>query len=227
MSQDLISVIIPVYNAEKYLSEAINSVLAQSHTDLEIIAVDDGSTDSSTEILHSYGRHVKALRQENAGAAAARNAGIAACTGDYISFLDADDYWHPDKLQLQLSLLRSDCGLSSVFTLLKHFICPTVEASESRNVYCPEEAQPGYIAGTLLAHRRVINQVGMFNTQYRLGEFIDWQLRANAMGIRNALLGKEMYYRRLHQKNLTKNNDASKKDYARVAHAALMRKKSA
>jgi hypothetical protein len=66
----------------------------------------------------------------------------------------------------------------------------------------------------------------MFNTQYRFGEFIDWQLRANAMAIRNALLGKEMYYRRLHQKNLTKNNDTSKKDYARVAHAALMRKKS-
>ena len=227
MSQDLISVIIPVYNAEKYLSEAINSVLAQSHTDLEIIAVDDGSTDSSTEILHSYGRQVKAHSQENAGAAAARNAGIAASTGDYISFLDADDYWHPDKLQLQLSLLRSDCGLSSVFTLLKHFICPTMEASESRNVYCPEEAQPAYIAGTLLAHRRIINQVGMFDTQYRLGEFIDWQLRANAMGIRHALLCEEMYYRRLHQKNLTKNNDTGKKDYARVAHAALMRKKSA
>jgi glycosyltransferase involved in cell wall biosynthesis len=111
MSQDLISVIIPVYNAEKYLSEAINSVLAQSHTDLEIIAVDDGSTDSSTEILHSYGRHVKALSQENAGAAAARNAGIARIISDATTFDSDDQDCYPRGITLTLDRHRPEWKL--------------------------------------------------------------------------------------------------------------------
>lgn len=117
MSRDLVSVIMPVYNAEAWLRRAIDSVLAQSHGELELIAVDDGSSDSSPGMLDAYAAidaRVRVLRQPcNSGVAAARNAGIAAARGRYISFLDADDWWHPAKLERQLASMRRTGALVS------------------------------------------------------------------------------------------------------------------
>lgn len=227
LNSDLVSVIIPVYNAEKYLREAIDSVLGQSHSAVEIIAVDDGSQDGSADLLRSYGESITGLSQGHAGAAAARNAGIAASTGAYIAFLDADDYWHEDKLEHQLSLLRSDPELDCVYSHFQQFICPTLNSAEAAKLECPKEAEPGYLAGTLLAHRRVLGRVGLFDAQYRVGEFIDWHLRARHLGIREALLRVVTLYRRLHKNNLSRNGAVNRSDFARVARAALMRKKSA
>ncbi|RDS83656.1 glycosyltransferase family 2 protein [Dyella monticola] len=117
MSNDLVSVIMPVYNAEPWLQRAIDSVLSQSHTDLELIAVDDGSSDRSPCMLDAYAAddpRVRVVRQpSNQGVAAARNAGIAAARGDYIAFLDADDWWHPAKLERQLTSMRNTGSLIS------------------------------------------------------------------------------------------------------------------
>ncbi|GAB2578941.1 glycosyltransferase family 2 protein [Dyella jejuensis] len=117
MSDDLVSVIMPVYNAEAWLSRAIDSVLAQSHALLELIVVDDGSSDRSPGMLEAYAAldaRVHVLRQPaNGGVAAARNTGIAAAIGDYISFLDADDWWHPAKLERQLNSMRESGALIS------------------------------------------------------------------------------------------------------------------
>jgi glycosyltransferase involved in cell wall biosynthesis len=117
MSGDLISVIMPVYNAEAWLPRAIDSVLAQSHAHLELIAIDDGSRDRSLTMLNAYAAvdaRVRVLQQPlNGGVAAARNAGIAAARGDYISFLDADDWWHPAKLERQLICMRERGALIS------------------------------------------------------------------------------------------------------------------
>ena len=91
-----VSVIIPVYNVEKYLRECIDSILNQTLRDLELICVDDGSTDGSLEILHEYEKadsRVKVLTQHNMGAGAARNKGLAIATGEYLSFLDSDDFF--------------------------------------------------------------------------------------------------------------------------------------
>jgi len=117
MSGDLVSVIMPVYNAGAWLRRAVDSVLAQSHRHLELVAVDDGSRDESLAILQAFARadeRVCVHRQAvNGGVAAARNAGLAAAQGDYIAFLDADDWWHPDKLQRQLASLRASGALLS------------------------------------------------------------------------------------------------------------------
>ncbi|WP_233842632.1 glycosyltransferase family 2 protein [Dyella sp. 2HG41-7] len=117
MSNDLVSVIMPVYNADAWLQRAINSVLVQSYTRLELIAVDDGSSDRSPELLAAFAdidARVRVLRQpSNGGVAAARNAGILAAHGDYISFLDADDWWHPAKLERQLVTMRKSDALIS------------------------------------------------------------------------------------------------------------------
>ncbi|WP_458071086.1 glycosyltransferase family 2 protein [Rhodanobacter sp. BL-MT-08] len=110
MSGDLVSVIMPVYDAARWLHKGVDSVLQQTHRQLELIAVDDGSQDESLTILNAYARadpRVRVLRQPtNSGVAAARNAGIAAAQGDYIAFLDADDWWHTSKLEIQLDNMR-------------------------------------------------------------------------------------------------------------------------
>ncbi len=101
LASDLVSVVIPVHNAERYLEATLKSVFAQSYPHTEIIAVDDGSEDRSVDILKRYSDRVVLLRQPNSGAAAARNRGVQAASGEWIAFLDADDLWSPRKLQRQ------------------------------------------------------------------------------------------------------------------------------
>src|SRR5690349_13432849 len=99
--QPLISVIVPVYNGSDFLSEAIDSIRQQMYGSIEIIVVDDGSTDSTPQIIESFANSIQSIRQDNAGPAAARNAGIRLAHGEVIGFLDADDLWPPDKLKIQ------------------------------------------------------------------------------------------------------------------------------
>lgn len=117
MSGNLVSVIMPVYNAANWMRRGVDSVLQQTHSHLELIAVDDGSQDESVAILDAYARadpRVRVHRQPvNDGVAAARNAGIAAAQGDYIAFLDADDWWHSSKLEKQLAGMRETGALIS------------------------------------------------------------------------------------------------------------------
>ncbi len=106
-----VSVVIPAYNAGKYVGRAIDSVLAQTHRADEIIVVDDGSTDNTADVAHGYGDKIRFIRQENAGASVARNTGIEAAASEWIAFLDADDEWLPRKLQLQTEHLRRNPDL--------------------------------------------------------------------------------------------------------------------
>lgn len=105
---ETVSVIIPVFNGEQYLREAIDSVLKQTYTAIEVLVVDDASTDSTPKILQQYGARIRTIRlEQNQGAAVARNTALEHATGRYIAFLDSDDIWcNPDKLRLQLDLLR-------------------------------------------------------------------------------------------------------------------------
>lgn len=117
----LVSIIIPVYNGERYLAAAIESALAQDWEHREIIVVNDGSTDRSLEIIESYRPLVTLINQQNTGACHARNAGLMAATGDYIQYLDQDDLLHPEKISLQVRDLRGEteatlaCGRLFVF----------------------------------------------------------------------------------------------------------------
>ena len=108
----MISVIIPVYNREKTVKKAIDSVLAQTWKDMEIIVIDDGSTDKSAEVIKSIkDARIKYIYQKNAGACAARNHGLDLATGDIIAFHDSDDVWHKDKLEKQLLRNSNDGSL--------------------------------------------------------------------------------------------------------------------
>jgi glycosyltransferase involved in cell wall biosynthesis len=101
-----VSVIIPTYNRGWIIKEAIDSVLAQDYTEFELIVVDDGSTDHTSDILDSYGDDIKVLSQKNKGVSAARNLGIAEASGKFIAFLDSDDLWLPQKLTVQIDFFN-------------------------------------------------------------------------------------------------------------------------
>ena len=107
----LVSVVIPAYNCAQYLARAIDSALAQTYPNIECIVVDDGSTDDTADIISSFGARIRGFRQANAGASAARNAGIAAAKGKYIAFLDADDYWLATKISNQVRVFRANPGV--------------------------------------------------------------------------------------------------------------------
>ena len=117
----LVSVIIPTYNQREYLVQAIESVLAQTYESVEVIVVDDGSTDDTAQAVATMGRAVRYIRQSNRGAAASRNAGIAHATGQYVAFLDHDDLWMPQKLAMQVSLFGEDAKLGLVYSAIRFF----------------------------------------------------------------------------------------------------------
>ena len=102
----LVSVIIPTYNRGWIIKEAIDSILAQDYTEFELIVVDDGSTDHTSDVLDSYGDDIKVLFQKNKGVSAARNRGIAEASGKFIAFLDSDDLWLPQKLTVQIEFFN-------------------------------------------------------------------------------------------------------------------------
>src|SRR5256885_2165082 len=121
MASPLVSVVIPIYNGLKYLDRAVASVLAQTYQPIEIILVDDGSTDGSWEWIASYGSQVRPIRQKNAGVGCARNTGIEHARGDLIAFLDQDDWWMPEKAARQVQAFLDDDRVGLVHTGVSHF----------------------------------------------------------------------------------------------------------
>jgi len=122
MSTELVSVIIPAYNSEKYISDTIDSVLNQTYKNLEIIVVDDGSTDNTEKVVKeklSNFSNFKFLKQCNLGSAEARNLGIRNSNGNYIAFLDADDLWLPQKIEKQIKFFLNNPDYGLVFTRRK------------------------------------------------------------------------------------------------------------
>lgn len=136
MSSIKFSIIIPVYNVEKYLNECVESVLNQTYKNIEIILVDDGSTDSSPQICDIYAEkdnRIKVIHKENGGSSSARNFGMKAMTGDYVLFLDSDDFWDNNRVLENLSAIVSDENADVVCFGYKEFY---ENVSESKNVIC-------------------------------------------------------------------------------------------
>lgn len=111
MSTSRVSIVMPAYNCAWCIDRALDSVQAQTFTDFELIVVDDGSTDATPDLLARRGNALRVIRQANAGMSAARNTGIAAARGEYVAFLDSDDWWRPAKLAQQVALMDNDVGL--------------------------------------------------------------------------------------------------------------------
>ena len=148
-----VDVIIPVYNRERFISHTLDSVLSQTYRNVEIVIVDDGSTDRSAEIIEPYLRHnnVKYIQQENQGPAAARNAGIVSCSGDLIAFLDSDDLWLPTKLEKQVDFLMRNPAIPLVHTSRSDIDANGIRSEADR----PMDAQ-GYCFSDLFIRNRIV-----------------------------------------------------------------------
>ena len=112
----VVSVVIPTYNNAAHLLGAIDSALNQTFADLEVLVIDDGSTDDTAAVCAAYGDRIRYFRQENAGSATARNRGIAESTGEFIAFLDGDDIWEPEKIAVQLAFMREHPQFALTYT---------------------------------------------------------------------------------------------------------------
>jgi glycosyltransferase involved in cell wall biosynthesis len=211
----LVSVIIPVFNGEHYVADAIVSVLAQRHHALEVIVVDDGSTDASADVVHRIAdARCRLVQQPSSGAAAARNRGISESAGTLIAFLDADDVWTPDKLERQVHTLAAEPEIDMVFG---HYVTFGSRRDAS-------DARPGYSLGTMLVRRESFLKVGPLGTTWRVGEFIDWYARAEEAGLRHVMLPDVLLRRRAHDDNLTARQRHAAVDYARIVRGIAARR---
>ena len=217
-----ISVVMPAYNAESYIGEAIRSVLSQTIAPRELIVVDDGSTDETRSVVRAFSS-VTYLHQPNAGVAAALNAGRLHARGSHLAFISADDVWRANKLELQYrEILKSPDAL--VFGHMQNFISPDVPAEAASKLVCPPDPMPAYSAGTLLADVRTFNKVGAFSESFAVGEFIDWYGRATDLGITSVMLDNVLSSRRIHMHNHSKVV-LTRKSYAPVLKALLDRRR--
>jgi glycosyltransferase involved in cell wall biosynthesis len=228
MNMQLVSVIIPVYNYDRYLGEAIESVLGQTHPHLEVIVVDDGSTDRSSEVAKGFtDRGVRYCHQVHAGIGPARNKGVEFAQGEFLAFLDADDRWPPEKIERQLNAFESDPALEMVFgQALQLQNGPAWEAAVNDYKPSVDGMVPGMVPGTMLIKRNAFFRVGLFKGDLKVGEFIDWYARAVELNVRSLVMPALFLWRRIHGSNQGVRERQSVSDYARVLKAKLDRKRA-
>lgn len=223
----LISIVMPVYNVERYVREAIMSIEQQTYLRREIICVNDGSTDGSRAILDSFGDSIVLVDSGvNEGIAAARNRGIAAAHGEYIALMDADDIALPKRLMAQYEYLREHPEVDVVFGRIECFLSPDLDLETRAKRYCPPGVMEGYISPTALMRRSVFDRVGLFDPKWRVGEFIDWFDRARQKGVICASVPEVVLRRRIHATNTGVRQRNDRVDYLRIVRAALERRRS-
>lgn len=220
----LISVVIPVYNGDKYLAEAIESVLSQTDFELEIIVVDDGSTDNTARVAESFGSSVRYYHQIKAGPGAARNKGVSLAQGNYISFLDADDLWTENKMKRQWMAFEADPYLDMAFGHIQQFYSPELTQAEKDRINIPFAIMPGHHASAMLIKKESFLRVGLFKEEF--GEFIDWYARAMELNLKSIMLPDVLVKRRIHRSNLGISQRDQRSGYVNVLKAALDRRRS-
>jgi len=223
----LISCIVPVFNGERYLAEALESILKQSYRPIEIIVVDDGSTDASAAVVGRYGGAVRYMLQPNKGPAAARNAGLSIAKGEFVAFLDQDDLWHSEKLERQIGWFGTYPELGSCVSYVQTFLVPEMDESAAPCVdHRLTHAVAGYLSGTLLARRSAFATVGFFDTSLQYGDAMDWFARAAERGLIIKLIPDVLMYHRVHQNNFSRSNGfASRNEFLHILKASLDRRR--
>jgi alpha-1,6-rhamnosyltransferase len=195
--QPLVSVVMAAYNSAEFIGPALDSLFAQDWPDFETIVVDDGSTDETAEIAESYDG-VRCLRQENAGAAAARNAGIAAARGELVANFDSDDLLPPTRLRVQASYLLENPDAGCVFGRQEWLNAPDWLARDA--VYGDVDGIP---LSSAMFRRRVLLDLGGYDSRFATGEDTDLLIRMREAGIAYHVLPEIVLYRRFHESSLT------------------------
>jgi glycosyltransferase involved in cell wall biosynthesis len=195
----LVSVIIPVYNGERFLAEAIQTATAQDYRPIEIVVADDGSSDGSREVARSFAE-VQLLELPHGGVSVARNEAVAASSGEWLAFLDADDLWYPGKLSAQVAAGSASDRIGIVLCEQMHqfdsvpawWVWPTDPKSKT----CFEPS-------AWLVRRKVFDLVGGFEPGRALGEDLNWLMRAWSLGVKHRVVRETLMHRRIHDANVS------------------------
>lgn len=220
----LVSVIIPVYNGERYLADTLRSVLAQDYRPMEVLVIDDGSTDRSGEIARGFAE-VRCLQQHNQGAAIARNVGIEHARGDLLAFLDADDSWMPNKLSLQVRYLLDHPETTFVLARQRIVLDEGVEKPSWLKEELLTNDSIGYLPSTLLTRKSIFAQIGMFDPRAVPSEDAEWFFRAKDAGVPMGVVQEVLLEKRVHDSNLSHRTEASQARLLQMIRESVVRQR--
>lgn len=223
MKKILATIIIPVYNGERFLKETVQSVLKQHYRPVEIIVVDDGSSDETALIAKSH-NEIKYIFQNNQGQTAAMNAGLLAANGKYISFLDADDILLPEKLSRHIDYLDEHQGVDIVMSKMKNFKDPSFESGAAISFKIDESENHTFATATI--RKTLFEKIGNFNTLYKHAKEMDWLFRAKEAGAHIEIDQSTVLLRRLHDSNMSYNTEAKSSEYIHALKSSIIRKKT-
>ena len=224
MTAPLVSVIIPVYNGARFLAESIASVLAQTYRPLEVIVVDDGSTDESARVAQDFPVHY--CLQPHGGPGAARNYGVTQARGELLAFQDADDLWTADKLSMQVDYLLAHPAVQYTITRGRFFLepgCtgtpPLSSAFLSRDYRLP-------LFQTLVIRRQAFERVGWIDTQLPTSEDVDWFARAADLGLPMAAIELVLFHKRIHDANISAYSQENMRNLFTALRRSAQRKRA-
>ena len=223
MTEPLVSVVIPLFNGERFIAGAIESVRLQTYLAREILVVDDGSTDGGAEVAASI-PGVQVIRQENQGVSVARNAGVARSRGEFLAFLDHDDHWLPGKLDAQVRELTARPELGFVLCHLRYVL----KGPPPRWFRAATDGSPvpGFVPSCWLVRRSVFDQVGGFDPSYRNGGDTDWLARAKDLGIRHSMLPDVLVDYHVHDTNASANTGRATQELVHLLRASVHRQRA-
>ena len=224
----LVSCIIPVFNGEAFLADAIGSVLAQSHRALEVIVVDDGSTDATASVARSHGDAVRYAHQANVGPSSARNHGVQLARGDLVAFLDADDRWLETKLARQVAVLSARPELDGCLTHGRLFWDGDGAIAAEESAWPPERRidTGGLIGSTLVVRRGAFDRAGPFDATLPHSGSAEWFARARERGVVMETIGEVLVERRMHAGNFSRRREARDDEYFRLLKRSLDRRRA-
>lgn len=225
-----ISVIIPVFNGEKFIAEALDSVLAQTLPAYEIIIIDDGSTDGSAQIIqNAYADKVKYIYQENSGVSVARNLGIQLAQGEFIAFIDQDDMYLPTKFKNELELFKQNQDALIISGKWRYFFAS--EHLKNNFIYQEQidKEQYGNFLGAYLFKKSLFELIGDFDAELDGNEDVDLFLRIKDKGIATIMSDKLSLLYRHHENNTSKTDGFAnnlQERMLKMLHKSLQSKRS-
>ena len=223
----LLSVIVPVYNGADFVADALASICRQPYAPLEIIVVDDGSSDAGALVITQFRQHhwpqLKYVCQPNAGPAAARNRGLGIASGEIIAFLDADDLWPDATIQGSVELLLNQ-GLQLVVGCTQQ-VRARYAGEPAEELQAFGEVWMAFSLCAAVFRREVFDIVGRFDEQLRYGEDVDWFLRAREAGIDIGIRNEVTRLYRKHDSNMTLDTEQSNHYFLAALRKSLQRRR--
>lgn len=221
-----IGLVICARDAERYLVETLDSVAAQTRPVDEFVLVDDGSSDTTAAIAADHRTRPTIVATAGLGHPAARNRGVAAGDSDLVAFLDADDLWTPNCLEVLAAALAEHPTVAMAFGHVEQFVSPDLASATASRFMIPTGSAPGYLASSMLIRRSALLEVGPFDESLRLSDYIAWLMTARAAGLGEVVVSDVVLRRRHHDGNLGRTARDQRSDYVKVMHEAIRRRRA-